>query len=212
MDNGIWATIFPNGVWDIVGYLSTVLILISFLMTSVVKLRIMSAIGSGIFVIFAFVTGSYPTAIMNFGVVLINIYFLVRLLKAEKLTTMLPISTDSAYLKEFETFYGADMQHYFPEVATQKDEADKAYFVYYDLVPVGLLLGKTQEDGSLQILVDYTTPKYRDASVGKFLYHKLLKNEGYKALTFEDPSEKHEKYLKSAGFTKNGDVYRLTQG
>lgn len=195
--------------WDIVGYASTVLILISFLMTSVVKLRIVSAIGSGIFVIFAIATKSYPTAIMNFGVVLINIYFLVRLLKAEKLTTMLPISTDSAYLKEFETFYGADMQRFFPEVALQKDEADKAYFVYYDLVPVGLLLGKTQDDGSLRILVDYTTPKYRDSSVGKFLYNKLLKTEGYTALTFADPSEKHELYLQKAGFVKEGDVYRF---
>ena len=196
------------GFWDIVGYCSTILILISFLMTSVVKLRIVSAVGSAIFVVFAVATKSYPTAIMNFGVVLINIYFLVRLLKAEKLTTMLPIETDNAYLKEFETFYGSDMQRYFPEVATQKDEADRAYFVYYDLVPVGLLLGKQQQDGSLRILVDYTTPKYRDASVGKFLYNRLLKNEGYRALTFANPSEKHERYLKIAGFVKEGEVYR----
>ena len=196
--------------WQIVGYASTVLILVSFLMTSVVKLRIVSAIGSGIFVVFAFATGSYPTAIMNLGVVIINIYFLIKLLRAEKLTTMLPISTDSAYLKEFETFYGADMQRYFPEIATQKDEADKAYFVYYDLEPVGLLLGKAQEDGSLRILLDYTTPKYRDASVGRFLYKRLLKNEGYTALTIADPSEKHEKYLQTVGFVKDGEVYRYS--
>lgn len=196
-------------ILEIVGYVSTVLILVSFLMTSVVKLRIVSSIGSGIFVIYALLTGSYPTAIMNFGVVIVNVYFLIRLMRAEKLTTMLPISTDSAYLKEFETFYGADMQRFFPEVATQKDEADRAYFVYYDLVPVGLLLGKAQDDGSLRILVDYTTPKYRDASVGKFLYKRLLKNEGYTALTISDPSEKHEKYLNTVGFTKEGSLYRL---
>ena len=196
-------------ILEIVGYFSTTLVLVSFLMTSVVKLRIVSAVGSGIFVIYALLTGSYPTAIMNFGVVLINVYFLVRLLKAEKLTTMLPIETDNAYLKEFMTFYGADMQRYFPQVATQKDEADRAYFVYYDLVPVGLLLGKTQDDGSLRILVDYSTPKYRDASVGKFLYRRLLKNEGYTALTFADPSEKHEKYLQTAGFTQEGELYCL---
>ena len=195
--------------WDIVGYASTVLILISFLMTSVVKLRIVSAIGSGIFVIFAIATKSYPTAIMNFGVVLINMYFLVKLLRAEKLTTMLPIELDNAYLKEFMTFYGADMQRFFPEIATQKDEADKAYFVYYDLDPVGLLLGKQQEDGSLRVLLDYTTPKYRDASVGRFLYGTLLKKEGYTALIESSPSEKHEKYLRSAGFVQDGDEFKM---
>ena len=198
------------GFWDIVGYLSTILILISFIMTSVVKLRIMSAIGSGIFVIFAVATKSYPTAIMNFGVVLINLYYLGKLRRAEKLTTLLPIETDNAYLKEFETFYGSDMQRYFPRIATQKDEADKAYFVYYDLVPVGLLLGKEEPDGSLRILLDYTTPKYRDASVGRFLYERLLKNEGYSALCIDTPSEKHEKYLNAAGFRKDGGEYRYT--
>lgn len=192
--------------WDIVGYLSTILILVSFLMTSVVKLRIVSAVGSAIFVVFAVATKSYPTAIMNFGVVLINVYNVVKLLRASKLTTLLPCEPDSAYLKEFMTFYGPDMQKYFPEIATQRDEANKAYFVYYDLAPVGLLMGK-EEDGKLRILLDYTTPKYRDSSVGKFLYKRLLKTEGYTMLSFKNPSEKHEKYLNSIGFVKDGDQY-----
>ena len=195
--------------WEIVGYVSTILILVSFLMTSVVKLRIMSAIGSGVFVVYAVVTGSYPTAIMNFGVVVINVYFLVKLLRSQKLTTMLPIDVDNAYLKEFLTFYGGDMLHFFPGAATAREQADKAYFVYYDLEPVGVLLGKQTEDGALRILVDYTTPKYRDASVGRYLYHKLLSNEGYKALELAEPSPKHEKYLKTAGFHKEDGVWRL---
>lgn len=37
-----------------IGYFSTVLILISFLMTSVVKLRLLNLAGSIVFVIFAF--------------------------------------------------------------------------------------------------------------------------------------------------------------
>ena len=197
------------GFWDIVGYLSTILILISFLMTSVVKLRIVSAIGSAIFVVFAVATKSYPTAIMNLGVVIINIWNVIRLLRSSKLTTLLPTALDSAYLKEFMAFYGADMQKFFPEIALQKDEANRAYFVYYDLAPAGLLLGR-EEDGKLRILLDYTTPKYRDSSVGKFLYKRLLKTEGYTALTFENPSEKHEKYLNAAGFVKNGDLYQYT--
>ena len=45
------------------------------------------------------------------------------------------------------------MQKYFPEIALQRDQADRAYFVYYDLVPVGLLLGRAEE-GELRILLD----------------------------------------------------------
>ena len=83
--------------------------------------------------------------------------------------------------------------------------------LHLDLEPVGVLLGKTQDDGSLRVLLDYTTPKYRDASVGRFLYGRLLKREGYSALRFVSPGEKHEKYLLSAGFTKDGDVYTLSK-
>lgn len=198
-------------VLEIIGYVSTLLVLVSFLMASVVKLRVINTIGSGIFVVYALLIRSYPTAILNLGIVCINIYFLIRLLRAEKLTTMLPIETDNAYLKEFMTFYGGDMQRFFPEVALEKDQADTAYFVYYDLVPVGVLLGKKQDDGSLRILVDYSTPKYRDASVGKFMYKKLLANGQYTRLEFADPSEKHEKYLKSMGFIKDGNLYRLSK-
>ena len=69
-------------VLQAVGYFSTVLILISFLMTSVLKLRVVNLIGSAIFVVFAFLTKSYPTAIMNVGLCIINIYFILRLLRS----------------------------------------------------------------------------------------------------------------------------------
>ncbi len=61
---------------QVVGYFSTILILISFLMTSVLKLRLVNLIGSAIFVVVAFLTRSYPTAIMNVGLCTINIYFI----------------------------------------------------------------------------------------------------------------------------------------
>ena len=92
-------------ILQLVGYFSTLLVLVSFLMTSVVKLRLVNLVGSGIFVVFALLTKSYPTAIMNIGICAINIYFLIRLMKAKRLTTMLPIELDNAYLKEFLKLY-----------------------------------------------------------------------------------------------------------
>ena len=193
-----------------VGYFSTLLVLVSFLMTSVVKLRLVNLIGSGIFVVFALLTKSYPTAIMNIGICAINIYFLIRLMKSKSLTTMLPIETDNAYLKTFLDFYEEDIKIYFPEFKPEEPD-QKAYFVYYDMNPVGLIMGRKTDEGSLDITLDYTTPKYRDASVGRFLYPQLLGEEGYTALELRNPSEKHEKYLQKIGFRKEGSCYRLTK-
>ena len=194
-----------------VGYFSTVLILISFLMTSVLKLRLVNLIGSAIFVVFAFLTKSYPTAIMNVGLCIINIYFIIRLLRSKRLTLMLPISLDSAYLRAFEDLYREDIRIYFPEFETESGLADTVYFVYYDMNPVGLTLGRGTEGGALELLLDYTIPKYRDASVGRFLYPHLLGEEGFTALECRKATPKHEKYLQKVGFRREGDCYRLTK-
>ena len=68
-----------NTFIEAIGYLGSSLVLVSFLMASVAKLRIVNSVGSVIFTIYAFIIHSYPTAIMNICLVLINIYYLVKL-------------------------------------------------------------------------------------------------------------------------------------
>ena len=180
---------------QLIGYFSTLLILISFLMTSVVKLRLLNLAG----------------AIMNIGLCLINIYFLIRLARSKSLTTMLPIKTDHAYLKTFLDFYKDDIRTYFPNFSPDSSVDDTAYFVYYDMNPVGLILGRQTGDRVLDISLDYTIPKYRDASVGRYLYPHLLGQEGFSALEFRGASEKHEKYLRKIGFRQEDGCYRMTK-
>ena len=69
---------------ELFGYLGSTLVLVSMLMTSVVKLRIINTIGSVIFTIYALIIKSYPTAFMNFCLVLINLRFLWKMSKTEK--------------------------------------------------------------------------------------------------------------------------------
>ena len=69
---------------ELVGYISSILVLIAFLMSSVVKLRIVNSIGSFMFAVYALLIQSYPTALMNLCLVGINIYYLVRLKKPDR--------------------------------------------------------------------------------------------------------------------------------
>ena len=64
---------------ETIGYVGSALVLISFLMASVVKLRVVNSIGSTIFAIYALIIRSYPTAVMNFCLVCINLRFLWKL-------------------------------------------------------------------------------------------------------------------------------------
>ena len=69
---------------ELIGYLGSALVVVSMLMTSVVKLRIVNTVGSAIFMGYALVIGSYPTAVMNFFLIAINVWHLIRLLRSHK--------------------------------------------------------------------------------------------------------------------------------
>ena len=94
----------------------------------------------------------------------------------------------------------------FPELRPGGTAADATYMVVHDTVPAGVLLGKKRADGSLEIALDYTTPQYRDCSVGRYLYGELG-GQGVTKLSFPNAPAGHEEYLKKVGFVKENGVY-----
>ena len=69
---------------ELIGYFSSLLVLVSFLMTSVIRLRIVNSVGAIIFTVYATIIGSYPTALINLCLVGINMYNLYKPLKFPK--------------------------------------------------------------------------------------------------------------------------------
>ena len=66
-------------ILDIFGYTGTVLILLSMMMTSVVKLRIINMSGALISMIYAIICNTWPVVFLNFGTIVINTVQLVRI-------------------------------------------------------------------------------------------------------------------------------------
>lgn len=62
-----------------VGYAASTCIVLSLLMTSVTKLRIINTIGCVLFVIYGLSVGAYPVAFSNFLIILINLYYLTQM-------------------------------------------------------------------------------------------------------------------------------------
>ena len=69
-------------VLEIFGYVGSFLVVVSMLMSSVVKLRLINTAGSVISLVYAFICGAFPLALMNACLVVINIYNLFKLLKS----------------------------------------------------------------------------------------------------------------------------------
>lgn len=193
-------------ILELIGYFASFLVLVSFLMSSVVKLRIINLVGSLIFAVYAVLIGSYPTAVMNFCLVGVNIYYLIRLTKKDQYYMMLPTALDDSYFLHFLDFYRQDIQTFFPSFQLAPDHSNVAYFVYCDMVAAGAMIGRDLGDGTLEMALDYSTPQYRDCSVGQYLYQQLA-DQGYHKLVFCGDLDKHEKYLKKMGFVSENGTY-----
>lgn len=66
---------------EVFGYIGTGLVLLSMMMTSVVKLRLINMAGSLISMIYAIICVTWPVVLLNLGLILINGTQLLRMRK-----------------------------------------------------------------------------------------------------------------------------------
>ncbi len=191
---------------ELYGYLGSALVVISMLMSSVVKLRVINTIGSVISGSYALIIGSFPLALMNICLIVINLYGLKKLLMNKQQYHLVKCGSDDSSLAFFLEQYGADIRKYFD---LPQEKAAASYLIFCNTAPAGVLLGSWAGDGRLQILVEYTTPAYRDCSIGKFLY-AALPGEGVRVLQMDACKPSHEQYLHKMGYTQENGVYTKT--
>lgn len=195
-----------SAIIEMAGYLGSVLVVVSMLMSSVIKLRIINTTGSTVSAIYALIIHSYPLALMNICLVIINIYNLAKLLKTENHYNLVQAKTNDTFLEYFLNYYKNDIQKFFPEKNINISLADTVYIIYCDADPAGILLGKAGKDNAIDIFIDYTTPAYRDCSVGKFLYSRLPE-KGINKLVYSGEPGRHGPYLQKMGFTAENGAY-----
>ena len=190
---------------EAIGYLGSALVLVSFLMASVVKLRVVNAIGSTIFAVYALIIRSYPTALMNVCLLLINLYFLWKLRNKAPNYRLLRLQPDESFVDFFLDSYAKDIAACFPGRELKRDEQALALMVCHGTEPAGLLLG-TERDGAVDVALDYSTPAYRDSSVGRYLLEHLPE-QGVHRLRYAHAEEQHRAYLKRMGYREEDGVF-----
>lgn len=198
---------------QILGYAASVLIAVSLLMRSIVRLRVINLAGAITFSIYGFLIGATPVGVLNLLTASINVVQLIRLRRRREIFRILEISPDSPYLRYFLEFQAEDIQRFFPHFRYERDETAMVLLVLRDLVPAGLLLG-TVEGETLTVQLDYVVPQYRDLKVGRFVFSdeaEFFRNRGITAIVSRADTEVHAKYLSRMGFEPSGEEgkYRL---
>jgi len=188
---------------ELIGYVASALVIVSLVMTSVLRLRLISLVGAIVWLIYGLMLGQPPIYATNGIIIVINIYYLFQMFTAKHYFNLLEVDRNSAYLRSFLAFYQKDIGHFFPSFAYDPAQVDLAYLVLRDLMPVGVFLTERDSSGRSLINLDYVIPGYRDLRPGKFLYAELeqmLPEKGVRTLYSVPGSEKHHDYLRRMGF------------
>ena len=194
-------------ILEIVGYIGSFLVVLSMLMSSIVKLRVINTIGSVISGVYAVICGAYPLAFMNLCLIIINVFNLIKLLKTQKPYDLAEGSPEDSLVRYFLNYHGVDIKKYFPEFDRNTEESNAVFAIYCEGSPIGLLMGK-REGETLDISVDYTVPAFRDCSAGKFLYERLPE-KGIRSLSLScKVHPDHEAYLARMGYSQENGVWK----
>lgn len=191
---------------EIFGYIGSALVVVSMLMASIVKLRVVNMVGSVVSGIYALIVGAVPLFLMNGCLIIINMVSLYKLLKTRKSYDLVDGKADDALVEYFIRRYESDIKTYFPEFRKEDTFGKRTFIVCCDGNPAAVLIGE-EEEGVMNIMVDYSTPAYRDCSAGHFLYSKLPERSINKIICDLNVSPEHSSYLRKMGFAKEESVY-----
>lgn len=200
---------------EIIGYAASVLIAVSLMMSSIVKLRIINLFGASLFSTYGFIIGAYPVGILNGFITLVDIYYLseIFLKKENEYFRVLEVKTNSEYLNYFLQFYEKDIKKFIPSFSFNPCESCHVMFVLRNTIPAGLVISEYSANDSIHVRLDYAIPGYRDFKMGKYVFNEIFKQKKVKYIYSDPGNEKHELYLRKMGFVKielNGEtLYHL---
>ncbi|MDF2613380.1 MAG: hypothetical protein K0S71_1166 [Clostridia bacterium] len=197
-----------NDLLEWLGYLASLIVLISLLMSSIIKLRWINLLGSGLFALYGFLIGALPVGFMNVGISFINIYYLVKIYGSKEYFKLLQVQGSSQYLNYFLEFYKDSIEHYMDHFKLNTHNPEISFYILRNTVPAGIFIGSHYSANTLKIELDFATPEYRDFKIGSYIYETrkdYFLDNGYTHLICFSSNNAHIKYLKKMGFKESLD-------
>lgn len=200
---------------QILGYAASLIVFISLMMKSLAKLRVLNAAGSLLFVVFALATDSLPTAFLNMGIVVIDVFYFIRMTRVKDNFEIMTVQKDNEIVRRFYRTNKKELDALFGEASFVKSEKIALFFRNDDIAGLlaysSVVLPQTDSsapESAAEILIDFVVPKYRDFAVGRHFFVKdvsFWKEQGYTCLLSSVPDKRHIPYLERLGFERQND-------
>ncbi len=198
---------------ELIGYIASVILVISMMMSSLVKLRIVNMTGAFLFSVYGFLISAYPVGILNGLIVFVNLYQLYKLFNRNEEFRIIQLPVKGDLVSAFIEHYKKDIKHYQPDFDYDVSTLDTCVVTLRNMNIAGVVLGVTDEMQSLTIKLDFVIPQYRDTKVGQYLFvlnKQYFKTKGYIRIIATGKNKQHIQYLRGVGFLSlNDDNYEL---
>jgi hypothetical protein len=171
-------------VLELVGWAGSALLIISLLQARVLRFRVLNLAACLVLVAYNGLVGVWPMFGMNIVLSLINIWFVVKLVRTrhdEATYAVLEVPATDAYLQHFLGVHAGDIARFHPgRPAVQ--EGDLAFQVLKGDETVGVVV--IRRDGDVaRVVVDYVTPRFRDFAPGEFVWRTTrLRERGFRTV------------------------------
>lgn len=188
---------------DWLGYVASVLVAVSLMMSNVSRLRLVNLVGALTFVAYGALVGAWPVFAVNLFVAGVDAWFLGQRFLKKDFFTLLPIQGCDAFSRKFLLFYEKDIRRFFPEFEMEAMQDRPGFFVLRNMSPAGIFYYTLTEGGDVAVRLDYVAPEYRDGRNAEFLYRILNEQfgpQGKRRFVVRTEVPAHRGYLVANGF------------
>lgn len=196
-------------IYELVGYVGSALVVISLMMRSLLRLRLINLVGATVFAVYGVLIDAAPVWAVNGAIAVIDVYHLRGMLRRDReYFEVLEVDRGSEYLARFLDFHRDQIARFQPDWEGVRPD-HRAFFVLRDMVPAGLVLARPAGVGTMHVDLDYVIPGYRDFKVGSWVYRDEALFGAH--VTAAAATPEHRRYLRRVGFEPAGDHYRLVR-
>jgi hypothetical protein len=198
----------------IIGYVASVLLALSLIVTNDLQFRWFNLFGCIAFIVYGVLIDAFPVLLTNSLLFLINLYYLVKIYRTPEAFELARTGPGSDVVVSFLQFYEADIKTYFPRFDGNIPDNAVTFLVLRNMAIANLFAATVEPDGSAMVVLNYTVPKFRDYQVGTFIFQKekrWLLSHGIRALVYTGSVyPKHAAFLRRMGFSagENGGLVK----
>lgn len=191
-------------VW--IGYLASIFLAYSLVVTNAVKFRILNILGCITFILYGILIPAFPVIVANGLLLVINIYQFIKLQQSKEQFQYVSVEQQDKIVEKFISFYQKDIQDFFPKFQYLPTLQQQISFVVLrDATIANLFMATIDTNGCATVRINYTVPQYRDYKVGKFIFDKeknFLVANSIKKVVYESVENKnHLNFIRVMGFS-----------